>query len=65
MSHFVLILMVSTLAGDAVVPVGLQYETLEACERDVKRASGMLERVMDNRYGDGTSRVYDHSCKPR
>lgn len=62
MSYFVLTLMIATLNGNATIPVGLQYETRTACEQDVKRAAGMLERIMDARYGDGSSHVYAHSC---
>ena len=63
MNYFELILLVATLHGNATVPVGLQYDSIQSCERDFKRASGVLERIMDNRYGDGTSHVYDHTCK--
>ena len=69
MNHFTLTLMAIGLHGEPApltnVDVGLQYETAARCEADVKRASGMLELILGNRYGDGVFHVSDHLCKPK
>lgn len=65
MYYFVLTLFIATLHGNDVFPVGLQYTTLQECERDFPRAAGMLERIMDNRYGANSSHVYARLCEQK
>ena len=68
MKYFTLTLLAIGMHGEPApltnVDVGLRYETEVRCEADAKRASGMLDRILDNRYGDGVFHVSDHLCKP-
>lgn len=67
MKYFTLTLMAIGLHGEPApltnIDVGLLYSTEARCEADVKRASGMLEIILANRYGDDVFHVSDHLCK--
>lgn len=68
MKYFTLTLMAVGLHGEPApltnIDVGLRYETRARCEADAKRASGVLEMILDNRYGDRVFHVSDYLCKP-
>ena len=62
---FHLLLLVAHLSGTPafIVDVGLQYDSVSACEADAPRASGMLDRIFQTRNDGNDFIVTDHHCQ--
>ena len=62
---FKLLLLVVNLQGQPtmIVDVGLSYDNKIACEADASRATGMLERILEEKVGAGNLHVATHLCQ--